>query len=123
MIWFFVDQRIDPDKYDKIGENIVAEDTKTSFYYLADGTNEWVTLSHGGDGCFGTGDGGSQGMKGKKGYFAFAIDDKLQGGKQMTSDTLVMGFYMYMSISSNSENVIYIDNIMLVTDYTAIELQ
>ena len=36
-------------------------------YYLADGAAEWIELSHGGDGCFGVGDGGSQGMMGKKG--------------------------------------------------------
>ena len=94
-------------------------DYKTSFYYMADGTNTWQTLSHGGDGCFGTGDSGSQAMKGKKGYFAFPIEYFLKGSKAMTADTAVVGLYYYASLSgSGSLNVpFYFDDIQLVVDY------
>lgn len=97
--------------------------TNPPYYYLADGATEWVTLSHGGDGCFGTGDGG--GVKGKKGYFAFRVEDLLLGarGKPMSENTLVTGYYMYLDISSNSYANIpfYIDSIMLVEDYKTVK--
>ena len=68
--------------------------TNPPYYYLAEGSQEWVSFSHGGDGCFGVGDGG--GIKGKKGYFAFRTEDLLMGarGKAMTENDLVTGFYM-----------------------------
>ena len=92
----------------------------TKFYYLADGSSQWVQLSHGWDGCFGTGDGGSQGMKGKKGYFAFSVDDLYQGSKAITEDTLVSGFYFYGSLSDEAwiNQPFYIDDIRLVENYT-----
>ncbi|MBO5378887.1 MAG: metallophosphoesterase [Clostridia bacterium] len=92
-------------------------DSRSSFYYLADGTSEWVTLSHGGDGCFGTGDSGSQGMKGKKGYLALPIEYFKEGSKVMNSETLVTGLYMYADVNDGAGKPYYLDNVMLVTDY------
>ena len=92
-------------------------DSRSSFYYLADGTSEWVTLSHGGDGCFGTGDSGSQGMKGKKGYLALPIEYFKEGSRVMNSETLVTGLYMYADVNDGAGKPYYLDNVMLVTDY------
>ena len=92
-------------------------DSRSSFYYLADGTSEWVTLSHGGDGCFGTGDSGSQGMKGKKGYLALPIEYFKEGSKVVNSETLVTGLYMYADVNDGAGKPYYLDNVMLVTDY------
>lgn len=97
--------------------------TNPPYYYLADGSTEWVSYTHGGDGCFGTGDGG--GVKGKKGYFAFRTEDLLMGanGYAMDENSLVTGFYMYLDISSGdyANTPFYIDDIMLVEDYTQFE--
>lgn len=97
--------------------------TNPPYYYLADGSDQWQTLSHGGDGCFGVKDGG--GINGKKGYFAFRTEDflKSQKGAAMTEETLVTGFYMYLDISSATyaDVPFYIDNIMLVEDYTTVK--
>ncbi len=92
-------------------------DSRSSFYYLADGTSEWVTLSHGGDGCFGTGDSGSQGMKGKKGYLALPIEYFKEGSRVMNAETLVTGLYMYADVNDGAGKPYYLDNVMLVTDY------
>jgi len=96
--------------------------TTPPYYYLADGETEWQSFKHGGDGCFGVKDGG--GINGKKGYFAFAVEDFLvtEKGAAITPETLVTGFYMYLDINDNSyANVpFYIDNIMLVEDYNSI---
>ena len=98
-------------------------DTPTPLYYLADGSTEWQTLSHGNDGCFGTGDPGSQAMKGKKGYFAAPLEyiSKLGTGKYISADSEVFGFYFYGSLESGEYANIpfYIDSIMLVEDYTS----
>lgn len=94
--------------------------TSPPYYYLADGESQWQELKHGWDGCFGTGDGG--GVKGKRGYFAFRIEDLLQGGRKMTENTLITGFYMYISTNGGYSNTpFYIDDIQLVEDYTAIK--
>lgn len=94
-------------------------DYLSPLYYLADGSDEWVTLSHGGDGCFGVGDGGSQGMMGKKGYFAIPVENLKSGSIALTEDTLISGFYFYGSLNSGScYNVpFYFDDIKLVEDY------
>ncbi len=94
--------------------------TKPPYYYLADGATEWQSLNHGGDGCFGAGDGG--GVKGKRGYFAFKIEDLLQSGRQMNENTLVTGFYMYLSTNGGYANTpFYVDDIMLVEDYKTVK--
>lgn len=92
-------------------------DTPTSFYYLPDGAGEWVTLSHGRDGCFGTGDNGSQGMNGKKGYLALPVEFFKEGSRTMNSETLVTGLYMYADVNNGTGQPYYLDNVMLVTDY------
>ena len=94
-------------------------DYKTPIYYLADGATEWIELSHGGDGCFGVGDGGSQGMMGKKGYFAVPVQNLKKGSATLSSDTLISGFYFYGSLNSGAcYNVpFYFDDIRLVEDY------
>jgi len=94
-------------------------DFKTPLYYLADGGTEWVELSHGGDGCFGVGDGGSQAMMGKKGYFAIPTQNLRNGSNPLTKDSLIAGFYFYGSLNSGSSyNVpFYFDDIRLVEDY------
>ena len=92
--------------------------TSPKYYYLADGASEWVELSHGWDGCFGQDDGGS--VMGKKGYFAFAIDNFRQGSNVPNENTLITGFYMYASLywgETYLNKPFYIDNIMLVEDY------
>ncbi|MGI6743420.1 MAG: discoidin domain-containing protein [Eubacteriales bacterium] len=43
------------------------------FYYLADGSSDWVEMFHGGDGCFG--DAQDSDVFGFKGYFAFPVAD------------------------------------------------
>ena len=96
------------------------------YYYLADGSSEWVEYEHGGDGCFGTEQQG--GVTGQKGYFAFPINDFRQGGNKMTEDTLVTGFYFYGSypwggLGLNSLNKpFYIDNVILCESYETLEL-
>ncbi len=99
-------------------------DTKTPFYYLADGTDAWVELSHGGDGCFGTGDNGSQSMKGKKGYFALPIEYMTRGGAKINSNTLIEGLYMYLDIQGGSYSNVpfYLDNVILTENYLTVEL-
>ncbi len=97
-------------------------DIRSPFYYLADGASEWVELSHGGDGCFGTGDGGSQSMNGKKGYLALPTQYFKEGSRTMTSDTLVTGVYMYADVNSGAGTPFYLDNILLVQDYKSATL-
>ena len=95
------------------------DSTNPKFYYLAEGSTTWTQLSHGSDGCFGTGDSGASSVKGKRGYFAFPISTLKQGTKIMDSTSLVTGFYFYGSLEKNAYvNVpFYIDDIHLVEDY------
>ena len=103
------------------------DDDKTNpvFYYLADGTEEWTELKHGGDGCFGTADNGSQSMIGKKGYFAFPVADFLNDVKKdaaLTSDSLITDVYFFGTFPDESyKNVpFYFGDFQLVEDYTTI---
>ncbi|MBR2025171.1 MAG: metallophosphoesterase [Clostridia bacterium] len=91
----------------------------SKFYYLADGATEWETLSHGFDGCFGAGDGGASSVKGKRGYFAFEIDDLIQDRILPNADTLITGFYFYGSVQNASyiNTGFFIDNVIIVEDY------
>ncbi|MBO4983243.1 MAG: metallophosphoesterase [Clostridia bacterium] len=97
--------------------------SRPPYYYLADGATEWQALSHGGDGCFGSGDGSS--IIGKKGYFAFRIEDYLRAADKtgITEEIVLTGFYMYLDIKDSSyANVpFYIDDIMLVEDYLTVK--
>ncbi|MBO5261693.1 MAG: hypothetical protein J6B45_01470 [Clostridia bacterium] len=93
---------------------------KSPFYYLADGETEWVELMHGGDGCFGSGDGIS--MMGKKGYFAFPIEYFTKGSAKLTEDTLITGIYFYGDVNNGYQNKeFYFDNIIFAEDYTKFE--
>lgn len=94
-------------------------DTATPFYYLADGSSEWATLSHGADGCFGDGDRGSQAMKGTKGYLALPVEYFKEGSRQLTKNSLIVGIYMYADVNAGHNTPYYLDNIMLVEDYKA----
>lgn len=91
----------------------------SKFYYLADGATEWETLSHGFDGCFGAGDGGASSVKGKRGYFAFEIDDLIKDRIFLNADTLITGFYFYGSVLNASyiNTGFFIDNVIIVEDY------
>jgi hypothetical protein len=92
-------------------------------YYLAEGSDKWVQLSHGSDGCFGSAE--NCPVNGKKGYFAFRTEDLCQNSttKYMTEKKLVTGFYMYLDLKDGSyaDKPFYIDNIMLVEDYTTVK--
>ena len=93
------------------------------FYYLADGSNEWEELKHGDDGCFGTEQDGT--VLGKKGYFAFPIADFRQGTKRVNENTAMLGLYFFASLPEGDTYLnqpFYIDNIMLVEDYTTATL-
>lgn len=96
-------------------------DTPSPFYYLAEGSDEWVTLSTGGDGCFGKGDG--QSVQGYKGWFAFPVRYMRSGSKALTSDSVITGFYFYFCLASEemAGKEIYIDEVTLVKDYTLFE--
>jgi hypothetical protein len=94
----------------------------TSFYYLPDGATSLAqaqTLKLGTDGCFGSGDSGSQNMEVTKGYFAFPLEYFLMGSTKLTKDTPITGLYFYASLKNNSKyfNVPYFfDDARLVVD-------
>ena len=94
-------------------------DATCEFYYKADGTDTWIKLSMGKDGCFGAGDGCS--VAGFKGWFAFSIKHMINGNLAINSNTVITGVYFYMCFSSSemAGKYVYVDNIMLVKDYTA----
>jgi len=96
-------------------------DSPSPFYYLADGETSWKTMKHGGDGCFGQAEGSS--VKGFCGWFAFPIENMLQGSTAPSSDTVITDIYFYYCLSqaSMAGNHIYLDNIALVEDYTVFD--
>lgn len=111
------------DGYDNPFKTDDNDGNSPKYYYLADGTTEWVELSHGGDGCFGREDGGS--IIGYKGYFAFPIEDMRQGAKRPTENTIVTGLYFYASLwwgDAYLNKPFYIDNFMLCKDYNEVNL-
>ena len=93
-------------------------DTPSEFYYKADGTNSWVKMSTGKDGCFGAGDGCS--VAGFKGWFAFPLKYMINGSLAINTNTVITGVYFYMCLPSAdmAGKYVYIDNITLVKDYT-----
>jgi hypothetical protein len=107
---------------EKGGENAYRTDDydqNSPFYYLADGSSEWVTYSHGNDGCFGTEQ--SSSVLNYKGYFAIPIEYFRQDKLSMNENTLVTGFYMYADVSSEVKTF-YLDDIMLAEDYLTVVL-
>ena len=91
-------------------------DQDSPFYYLADGTSDWVTLSHGNDGCFGTAQKG--GINGYKGYLAIPTQYFREGSSQLHSNSVVVGIYMYADIKDGSyaNKPFYLDNITLAQE-------
>lgn len=96
------------------------------FYYLADGSSEWVEMEHGGDGCFG--DAQNSDVYGFKGYFAFPVADfwirsnanwdALDAGTPANMSD-VKGVYLFWDYSDYliGGDKFYIDNIEFVEDY------
>lgn len=93
------------------------KDTTSPFYYLGDGESQWVQMSHGWDGCFGTAQNSS--VNGLKGYLALPIENFSKSGAYMNTETLVTGIYIYADISSESyANVpFYYGSFILTDDY------
>lgn len=101
-------------------------DTKSSLYYLADGTDTWQTLYHGSDGYFGVGDSGSQSMKGLKGYFAIPTVNLRNGTSKLNSGSLVAYVYFCCSLVDGTDNLgkpIYISDFNLVESYKTFNVQ
>ena len=75
-------------------------------------------MSHSDDGCFGATQNSS--VAGLKGWFAFPLEDMLKGGEALTGDSVVTGFYFYASYAAAemADKEFYLDNFMLVSDYT-----
>lgn len=100
------------------------------FYYLADGTSDWVEMSHGGDGCFG--DTQNSDVFGFKGYFAFPVSDfwvrsncnwdALDAGTA-TNVADIHGVYLFWDYADYllGGEKFYLDNIEFVTDYKTFE--
>lgn len=90
--------------------------TPLKFYYKAEGSSTWKTMTHGGDGCFGAAEGAS--VKGLKGWFAFPIDDMRSGANKPKETTPICGVYFYFCLSNGTmaNNRFYIDNISFVKE-------
>ncbi len=98
------------------------------FYYLADGSSDWVEMFHGGDGCFG--DAQDSDVFGFKGYFAFPVADfwirdntnwnALDAGTPANMAD-VQGVYLFWDYSDMlmGGEKFTIDNIEFVDDYKA----
>ena len=97
-------------------------DSPSVFYYKAEGSDEWTTLQTGGDGCFGEGD--DCPVRGYKGWFAFPVEymPRVGSGATMSPQTNITGVYFYMCLSEAgmAGKPVYMDEIQLVEDYTAI---
>lgn len=95
--------------------------TNPKYYYLPDGTSEWIECEHGGDGCFGYAENSS--VNGLKGYFAFKIFDFKCGGVSASANTPVTGVYFYADIGDDKYAGIpfYIDNVQLTADLDSIQ--
>jgi hypothetical protein len=97
------------------------------FYYLAEGSDEWVTMTHGDDGCFG--DAQDSDVYGFKGWFAFPLKDftirSNANWEALDPDTPcdpsdIAGVYLfwdYSDITTDIGSVFYIDHIEFVEDY------
>ena len=95
-------------------------DHKSPFYYMADGSTEWVEMSHGGDGCFGEDQDSS--VRGLKGWFAFPTKYMQKGNEKLNKSSVVTGFYFYASYASAdyANREFYLDNFMLIEDYRSL---
>ena len=100
------------------------------FYYLAEGSDEWVEYKHGGDGCFGQEQ--STPVKGFKGWMAFPVKDftyrygtgsGVGTGGESYPFNQIAGVYMFWNYagSTTSGTKFVLDEIQLVEDYTVFE--
>ena len=110
-----------------------ANATEWPLYYMADGSDKWETMLHGGDGCFG--DAQESDVTGFKGFFAFPVSDfvvrKNDSNKSGLADNTaadmknVTSLYLFWDYSDNhpelAGNKFYLDNIEFVTDYTVFD--
>lgn len=100
------------------------------FYYLAEGSDEWVEYKHGGDGCFGLEQASS--VKNFKGWMAFPVKDFTYrygtgsgtgtGGEAYPLNDIA-GVYMFWNYAgaTTSGTKFVLDEIQLVEDYTVFE--
>lgn len=91
-----------------------------TFYYLPDGETEWQELTLSENGCIGVAEEQPVSMNGKKGYFAFSLENLCQDLVQLTNDTLVTGIYFEGAIKKNInflDKPFYICDFKLVEDY------
>ena len=100
------------------------------FYYLAEGSTEWVEYKHGADGCFGLEQ--SSSVKGFKGWMAFPVKDFTYrygtgsgsgtGGEAYPFNEIA-GVYMFWNYagSTASGTKFVLDELQLVEDYTVFE--
>lgn len=93
-------------------------ESATPFYYKADGSDTWVTLSHSEDGCFGKSQDCS--VAGYKGWFAIPLGDMIKNGEAVNSETVVTGIYFYCSYANSemADKEFYLDSFTFVSDYT-----
>lgn len=98
--------------------------TDLHFWYLAEGSDTWVEMNHGSDGCFGTAQNGS--VKGLKGWLAFPTADfgyRAGTGTGATSGfngNEIAGVYMFWDYDKSADYIgkaFYLDEIQLVPDY------
>ena len=93
--------------------------TDLPFYYLPEGGEDWKTLYHGTDGCFGAAQGSS--VKDFKGWLAFPTADfGARDGSGSTFDArTITAVYMYFDFSEDGMlgRPFYLDEIALVEDY------
>jgi hypothetical protein len=113
--------------YSRFTTDEVDTNWQCDFYYLADGSTEWVTMTHGDDGCFG--DAQNSDVYGFKGWFAFPLKDFVVGSGanwdgldvltpcDPTDITGVYIFWDYSDTSTAVGSVFYLDNLEFVADY------
>lgn len=93
------------------------------FYYLAEGSTEWETYTHGSDGCFGMAQGMSLGDF--KGWLAFPTEDfgARNGSGNRFNGNEITSVYMYWDFNENSMCGVpfYLDEISFVPDYRVFE--
>ena len=94
-------------------------DVPSSFYYKAEGSDEWVELKTGNDGCIGVAQ--DTPLSGYKGWFAFPIEympNSTSNGATINENTIITGVYFYMCLASSdmAGKYVYIDNVSLVKE-------
>ena len=88
-------------------------------HYLADGSEEWITLNTDENGNIGADAGVS--VEGYCGWFAISLDDLYQVGTRdiLDPEDRITGFYIYFTLANEDMvgEYVYIDDIALVEDY------